>query len=129
MMAIEFEREDREGVTILKVNGALDKTTGGLLKNVLADLALEGRHEIVIDMAGVPRVNVNGVGTLLHALRRARRRGGDIRLACVNKIADQNIRHSGASKVFEMFKTVDQAVGSFAAKNLTAETQRTQRTT
>jgi len=111
----EFEKMERDNVSVLKVSGNLDTSTSKLLKEILTELIKERRYNIVVDMKKVVQINYMGVGTLLERLRQVRKQSGDLKLARLNAITRKALSMVGASKVFETYDTEEAAIASFAA--------------
>jgi anti-anti-sigma factor len=68
---------------IVTVRGDLDAQTAARLWRYLSDLMLQGRHHIVLDLAGMVLIDSAGVDVLLRASTRAHRDGGDLVLQSV----------------------------------------------
>ena len=114
-MGVEFEKMERDNVSVLKVSGNLDTSTSKLLKEILTELIKERHYNIVVDMKKVIQINYMGVGTLLERLRQVRKQSGDLKLARLNAITRKALSMVGASKVFETYDTEEAAIASFAA--------------
>ncbi|MBI4831827.1 MAG: STAS domain-containing protein [Candidatus Lindowbacteria bacterium] len=115
-MGAEFERVERQNVSVLKVSGNLDTSTCKLLKKALVALIHEEHYNIVVDMRKVAQINYTGVGTLLERLRQVRKMSGDLKLSGLNNITRKALSMVGASKVFETYDDEESAIASFTAK-------------
>lgn len=115
-MGVEFEKVDREHVSVLKISGNLDTSTSKLLKKALTELIKEEHYNIVVDMKKVVQINYMGVGTLLERLRQLRRLSGDLKLAGLNRVTRKALSMVGASKVFETYDTEEDAIASFGVR-------------
>lgn len=115
-MGVEFEKVNRENVSVLKVSGNLDTSTSKLLKKALLDLVKEEHYNIVVDMRKVVQINYMGVGTLLERLRQVRKLSGDLKLAGLNQITRKALSMVGASKVFETYDNEEAAIASFGSR-------------
>lgn len=73
----------------------------------------EKRKKVVIDLSAVDWMNSTGVGLLMSAATRLRGHGGEMRLAISNPKVDDLFKLSKLDKVFKMYPTVDDAVGSY----------------
>lgn len=120
-MGVEFEKVDREHVSVLKISGNLDTSTSKLLKRALVELIKEEHYNIVVDMKKVVQINYMGVGTLLERLRQLRKLSGDLKLAGLNRVTRKALSMVGASKVFETYDTEEDAVASFAVREENAK--------
>jgi anti-anti-sigma factor len=115
-VGVEFEKVDREHVSVLKISGNLDTSTSKLLKKALTELIKEEHYNIVVDMKKVVQINYMGVGTLLERLRQLRRLSGDLKLAGLNRVTRKALSMVGASKVFETYDTEEDAIASFGVR-------------
>jgi len=115
-VGVEFEKVNRENVSVLKVTGNLDTSTAKLLKKALLDLVKEEHYNIVVDMRKVVQINYMGVGTLLERLRQVRKLSGDLKLAGLNQITRKALSMVGASKVFETYDSEEAAIASFTSR-------------
>jgi anti-anti-sigma factor len=66
------------GYAIVTVRGDLDAQTATRLWQFLSYLMLQGRHHIVLDLAGMVLIDSAGVDVLLRASTRAHQDGGDL---------------------------------------------------
>ena len=74
--------EARAGGTVLvRPVGRLDLATAAALRSSLAAVLARGRRRLVVDLAGVPFLDLTGLAALVAGRRAARRAGGDLRLA------------------------------------------------
>jgi anti-sigma B factor antagonist len=115
-VGVEFEKLDRENVSVLRVSGSLDTATSKLLKKALMEIIREERYNIVVDMQRVVQINYMGVGTLLERLRQVRRFNGDLKLAGLSRLTRKGLSMVGASKVFETYRNEEEAIASFTCR-------------
>ena len=71
------------------------------------------KYRMVADLSGVNWMNSRGLGFLIAALSTAKAAGGNLRLAQVNPKVRQLLGIVGLIASFEMYATVEEAVGSF----------------
>jgi anti-anti-sigma factor len=71
------------------------------------------RPAIVFDCSRIHQMDQQTIYMLLNCLEGAMKRNGDVRLAEVSDAALRNLEISGVDRLFRIFETVDQAVGSF----------------
>jgi anti-sigma B factor antagonist len=73
--------EYRQGeATVLATHGELDFRTGAQLAGRLANLAVAGRHRIVLDVAGLAFCDTHGIRIMIGGHVRARDHGGWLRV-------------------------------------------------
>ena len=107
---------DRTGdVITVHVSGSVDGLTAEGLHRVLAgELAAQG-HKLVADFGAVDYTSSAGLRVLLAAVKQARSKGGDLRLAALNPDVLKVLELSGFTGILKVFPTVDDAVRSFGA--------------
>jgi anti-sigma B factor antagonist len=75
------------------------------------------RIRIVLDLSETTMINSSGLGSLISALVALRERGGDLRLAKLNKTNEYVMKKVQLDTIFKIFETVDQAVASFEGQS------------
>ena len=97
-------------VTIVAPSGPLVIGAGERLMNgTIARLFADRKFHIVIDLAGVPRIDSSGVDALVLACRRARENGGDAKLARLPPRIRQLLEITQLTTVFDIYPDVGQA--------------------
>lgn len=71
------------------------------------------KYRMVVNLSGVEWMNSRGLGFLIAALSTAKAVGGNLRLAQVSPKVRQLLGIVGLVASFEMYPTVEEAVGSF----------------
>ena len=84
-----------------------------LMNDTIARLFADRKFNIVIDMAGVPRIDSSGVDTLVLACRRARENGGDARLARIVPRIHQILELTQLTTVFSIYPDLAQATSAW----------------
>jgi len=79
----------------------------------LGPLLESNRPRIVLDCSQVRSVDSAGVEMLLHCLEEALKRDGDLKLAALSPQADVILELMRVARVFEAFRTSEEAVRSF----------------
>lgn len=75
---------------------------------------IEANHvRVVLDMTELTMINSSGLGSLIAALVSTRERGGDVRLAGLNKTVAYVIEKVHLDTTFRIFETVADAAASF----------------
>lgn len=106
-------------VDLLNVTGRVDAATAPKLKQAIDDLFAEGRHRIVLDLAGLEYISSPGLRVLIEARKQARDwkmtdlEGGDIRIANLPPRIKEVFDLTGFTSLFELFTDTVAAVGSF----------------
>ncbi|HXJ85872.1 MAG TPA: STAS domain-containing protein [Candidatus Binatia bacterium] len=90
----------------------------GEVRNFMQDLGplLESnRPRVVLDLSQVRSMESAGVEMLLHCLEEVLKRDGDLKLAALSAEAEVILELMRVGRVFETFRTCDDAVRSFNA--------------
>jgi anti-sigma B factor antagonist len=103
----------RRDVITVHVSGRVDGLTADGLQQALAGELAAHHHRLVADFGAVDYTSSAGLRVLLAAVKQARSRGGDLRLAAVNPDVLKVLELSGFTGILRVFRTVDDAVGSF----------------
>jgi anti-anti-sigma factor len=77
----EVNHTERDGWTVVMPVGDLDLSSAPDLRRHLVTAVAATGGQVVVDLTGVHFVDSQGLGTLVGGLKRARSRGGDLRLA------------------------------------------------
>lgn len=81
-------------------------------------LALENGHaRFVLDCSGLSTLGPEEIDLMLCCLEEAMKYKGDVRLAHLNPSARAELRSFGASRLFEIFDTSENAVSSYAVRS------------
>jgi anti-anti-sigma factor len=86
------------GYAIVTVRGDLDGQTAARLWQYLSYLMLQGRHHIVLDLAGMVLIDSAGVDVLQRASTRAHRDGGDLVLQSARPTVAEVLDLAGLSQ-------------------------------
>ena len=101
----------REGVrTVVSVAGEIDVYTAPSLRERLAELDAQGISDIVVDMSAVEFLDSTGLGVLVGGLKRARLRGGSLRLVSDQEKILKILRITGLIRVFDIYPTLPGAL-------------------
>jgi anti-anti-sigma factor len=83
---------------IVTVRGDLDEQTASRLWQYLSYLILQGRHHIVLDLAGMILIDSAGVDVLVRASTQAHRGGGDLVLRSARPTVAEVLELAGLSQ-------------------------------
>jgi anti-sigma B factor antagonist len=72
-----------------------------------------GVKNYVLDLSAVDFMDSAGLGALIAALKRITEKGGDMKLACLQKKPRMVFEITRAYKVFDIFDTVEEALRTF----------------
>lgn len=108
--------EKQNGIGIIKASGQL--TAGSVetfTEQVSAWKDLEPEiSNFVLDMSEVDFMDSAGLGSLIATLKKVTERGGDMKIASLQKKPRMVFEITRAYKIFEIYDTVDDGIVSYA---------------
>ena len=107
--------DELSGVTVIRLNGALDARAAPLVREHLSRLLAAGATRFVIDGGQLGFVDSTGLGTLIFLRRTARQRKGDLCIAAPGRDLLQVLDFSGMDQVFSVVPDVPAAVTKLTA--------------
>lgn len=115
---MKIDVRDEGPVTVITPVGPLVIGAGErLINETIARLLADRKFQIVIDMAGVPRMDSSGVDALVLACRRARENGGDAKLARLTPRIRQLLEITQLTSVFDIYPDVAQAASRWTSSH------------
>jgi anti-sigma B factor antagonist len=111
-MEISIAQEDQ--VTVVTVSGSLDALTADALDDALQAQVRDGRTRLVASFAALEYTSSAGLRVLLGAMKAARQRGGDLRVAGAQPRVERVLALSGFTGILRCFPDVPSAVASWA---------------
>lgn len=104
-----------QGIGIIQVSHALTAATVDTFREQLSGWQ-SGETDVknyVMDLEQVDFMDSAGLGTLIAVLKRITERGGDMKIACLQKKPRMVFEITRAYKVFEIYDTVAEALEKF----------------
>jgi anti-sigma B factor antagonist len=98
--------------SVVSLRGEIDVYTAPRLRQTLIDLVEGGATDIVVDMEHVDFLDSTGLGVLVGGLKRVKDRDGEMKLVANQERILKIFDITGLSKVFPMYGTLDEALGS-----------------
>ena len=105
-------REDRDSQPVLTVQGEVDLSTGGRLRDTVSSVLQQaGAGPVVLDLSGVVFLSSSGLGQLVALDQEGRRLSRPLRIV-VNDTRSvvRPITTMGLDDVLSLFDTVDEAI-------------------
>jgi anti-anti-sigma factor len=99
---------------LVRISGSVDGLTADALQAALQEQIDTGGTRLVGDLSGVEYTSSAGLRALLAALKLARQKGGDLRLAAVRPAVLRVLELSGFTSILKLYPDVDAALASFA---------------
>jgi len=107
----QFERSEREGVTVLTLVGNLDASTASGLKREVVTLTDGGKTHVAVDLAKLTLIDSTGVGVLISLFKRARAAGGGVVFSGLVAQPKEIFRLLRLDRSLDLAPTLDEAVG------------------
>ena len=103
-------------VTILDVQGRLTEEDNAniVLRDELRSLVLQGRRNVLLNLANVLYLGSAGLGAIVHGYASLRRHGGVLKLLHVRGRVHETLRMTRLLPVFDVFDAEPEALASFA---------------
>src|SRR2546427_7647961 len=111
-MDLDVETGTVGDASLLSLRGEIDVYTAPRLRQALIDLVEGGATDIVVDMERVDFLDSTGLGVLVGGLKRVKDREGSMKLVANQDRILKIFDITGLSKVFPMFGSLDEALGS-----------------
>ena len=110
---MEIVEKKTEGIQVISLSGRLDAYAANDMEGRLDSLITEDQVNIVFDFAQLEYISSSGLRILLSALKKAKKKQGDIRLACLKPYVKEVFDIAGFTQLFKMFDEEKDAVSSF----------------
>lgn len=114
-MSLIAKETQTGAVTVIHLNGdVLGGPDATQLNDRLHQLVSGGNLKIVLDLAGVSFMNSSGLGMLIGGLTTMKNAGGNLKLANPAERIQSLLVITKLSSLFSSYKSVEEAVESFA---------------
>ncbi|WP_336211662.1 STAS domain-containing protein [Nonomuraea sp. LPB2021202275-12-8] len=101
--------DDRQDVSVVRLDGELDLGTDAYLVGACADLIARDRVKIVVDVSGLGFCDCSGLSALIAEKREAERRGGYLRLVGVHGLLARLLTVAELADAFPPYADLRQA--------------------
>jgi anti-anti-sigma factor len=112
---MEIKQGEQGAALVVSVVGSLDAMTSPQLAQFFDQQIAGGRLNYVVDLSALEYTSSAGLRVLLNATKQARQRGGDVRLAAVQKHVHKVLELSGFTSIMKFYPDVSKAAASFKA--------------
>ena len=113
-MSLEISRKEREGITILELNGRI--TMGdevGKFREIIKSLASSASPKLIVDMQNVDYIDSTGLGAVVMSATSLGKAGGAVKLLNLNRRNVELLIATKLTTIFEIFSDEQDAVNSF----------------
>ncbi len=111
---MKFKSRESRGVTVIELTGNVmggpDATS---LNDQLHKLIDDNKKKVVVDLEEVKFINSSGLGMLIGGLTTLRNSGVELKLARASKKIEDLLKMTKLTTVFDVHKTVNDAVAAF----------------
>jgi anti-sigma B factor antagonist len=113
MAQIEIQSREKEGVTILDLNGKL--TVGGAsdLREKVNDQVAAGHLRQILNLKEVDYIDSTGLGAMVICYMSLQKAGGGLKLVNLNRRNIELLLLTKLSTVFQIFNEEQEAINSF----------------
>ena len=115
MRECSIELEEKGELSILRLDGSLDAYSFPRLESTLGQLQEGGKHRVILDCAALEYVSSAALGALIGFARRAREKGGDLKLAGLSHKIYNIVELLGFNKILEVCDSVEDADKRFGS--------------
>lgn len=105
-----FERNEREDVTVLALQGNLDAATAAGLKQEVIAIADAKKNKVAVDLAQLTLIDSTGVGVLISLFKRVRALGGAVHFAGLVAQPKEIFRLLRLDRSLDLHPTLDDAL-------------------
>jgi anti-sigma B factor antagonist len=106
-MEFGIEREQREGIPLLRVRGELDVYTAPKLKEVVREALEDGAPSLAFDLSSLQFMDSTGLQILMSAKKRTAERGGEVYVFGLRSQIRRVFDLLGLERIFRIGDEVD----------------------
>ncbi|KAA5540461.1 STAS domain-containing protein [Roseiconus nitratireducens] len=107
-----YHHETYPDVLVIEALGKLDLTTADFLLDCMHGMIARGEHKIVLDCSDLESITSVGLGVMVRANSRLKKKGGALAVAGATGIVAEVLKIVHFDKLFHLFPDVDQAAAS-----------------
>ncbi len=116
MRECSIQLEEKGDLNILRLDGSLDAYSFPRLESTLGHLQESGKHRVILDCTALEYVSSAALGALIGFARRAREKGGDLKLTNLSPKIYNIVELLGFNKILEVCDTAAEAEAKFGAR-------------
>ncbi|MFY9705725.1 MAG: STAS domain-containing protein [Desulfobacterales bacterium] len=107
---MEIIENEKEGISIFKLNGRLDSNTSPALEKKLVSAIENGTRSMVIDFENLDYISSAGLRIILKTTKDLKRTEGNIVLCAMQDYVREVFEIAGFDTFLPIFSTVDEAL-------------------
>lgn len=113
MDKFESLNREKEGVSILSIQGFLDAHTAPNFENELQNLLKEDKYNVVVNLEGLQYISSAGLGVFMGVIEDIRNNGGDLKICCAAPKVFKVFDLLGFPSLYEFYDSEDKAIQEF----------------
>src|SRR5918997_2758395 len=107
----------RDDAYLIVLAGEFDLYTAPEFKQQLLEVVGQGGRDVVVDFSDTTFIDSTTLGVLVGGVKRLRPNGGQLSLVCSDRNITKIFEITGLNKVFPIYETRDEAVGSISQES------------
>ena len=115
MKTCQIEREERDALDILHIDGALDANSFDRLENVLKALRADNRNRVIIDCGNLTYISSVNLGALINFAQQLREEGGRLALSNLSPQIMKIVKQLGFDMLLKCYPDLDDAETALSA--------------
>jgi anti-sigma B factor antagonist len=113
-MSLDIGRKEREGITILDLNGRITMgEEASKFRQMIQELARGDKPKVIIDMRDVDYIDSTGLGAVVVSATSFAKSGGTVKLLNLNRRNVELLVATKLTTIFDIFSDEQDAVNSF----------------
>ena len=110
---LKIETSEKNGIVIIKIIGEVNALTAFSLDEKIQNYFLNHKYRIVCDLSEMPYISSAGIGYLLAALNQAKKNGGNLKIAHLQKDVLDSLKNLEFTEFFQIKDTTADALENF----------------
>ena len=110
---MELNVREKDGITILDIEGEIDLYNAPNLKNIINGLIDERRYEIILNLEKVSYIDSSGIGAIISSLSNLKKYQGSLKLLNVQAAVRKVFELTKLVSFFEIYSNESEAIMSF----------------
>lgn len=113
MPQLDIQARQKEGVSVLDLNGRLAVGAASALREKVNQEMAEGHNQVILNLKEVDYIDSTGLGTMVICFTTLQKAGGNLKLLHLNRRNIELLLLTKLSTVFQIFGDEQDAVNSF----------------
>ncbi|MCI5053024.1 MAG: STAS domain-containing protein [Simkaniaceae bacterium] len=109
-VGLQIEVSQKEGKTIVSLQGRIDATSTPQLEDKLAEIISAGGKHIIIDFAKVEYLSSAGMRLMLSNTKKLKSEAGNLVFCAINEDVMEIIKMAGFEKILSIYGSEDEAL-------------------